>query len=132
MINPGSFVLCTAQITAALTGQAFSSIDNLEGMTGISLEARFQYGSGGTTAIAKVQTSLDGSLWRDIARFDFATAPATKIANLNGLTPKGIFAYADLGAEGVLDGFMGKALRVVLTTTGTYVDTVLSIRAATR
>jgi hypothetical protein len=132
MINPGSFVLCTAQITAALTGQAFSSIDNLEGMSGVSLEARFQYGSGGTTAIAKVQTSLDGLLWRDVARFDFATAAATKIANLNGLTPKGIVAYADLGAEGVLDGFLGKALRVILTTTGSYVDTVLSIRAATR
>lgn len=133
MNNPGCYSLAALGITTALTSSAQSAIEDLEGMTAVSLEAAWAWGSGGTSVVAVVQVSSDeGNNWRDVARFDFATAAAVKYANLSGLTPKGITAYAALSAEGVTDGLLGKSLRCVITSVGTFVNSTLAIRATVR
>ncbi len=132
MDNPRVYTLAALGLTTALTAQAQEAIIDLDGLTAVTLEASFGYGSGGATGSVTVQTSFDGTLWRDIARFDFTTATATKVANLSGLLSKAVTAYAALGSEGVLDGVLGDRLRAVVTTTGTYVGTTLSLRAACR
>ena len=134
MDNPGVYTLAVVSPTTAVAAAAGvqTPIANLDGMTAVSIEASFQYGSGGTTATAVVQTSFDGSIWRDIARFDFATSTAVKHCNLEGLLSKGITAYAALGSEGVYDGVLGNQLRAVISSTGTYANTILSVRASVR
>jgi len=127
------YTLASLAITTALSAQAQTAVEDLDGMTAVTLEAVFGYGSGGTSCSVVVQTSLDGgSNFRDIARFDFTTASATKLANLSGLLSKAVTAYAALGSEGVLDGILGDALRVVVTSVGTYANTTLSVRASVR
>lgn len=132
-MSVGDFNLATAQIGAARSAEAQTAIEDLEGMQAVTLVATLAYGSGGTTVIAVVQTSLDGgTTWFDVARFDFAQASLSKAANLNGLLSKGVTSYAVLSAEGVFDGVLGSRLRCVITSTGTYVDTVLKVQAAVR
>lgn len=133
MNNAGVFTLAALPISAARSLSLLTPIPSLEGMTAVSLEANFQYGSGGTTCSAIVATSFDGgTLWRHIARFDFTTATAVKTANLSGLLSKAVAAYNDLAAEGVNDGILGAQLAVYLVSTGTYVNTTLSVRASVR
>jgi hypothetical protein len=132
MDNPGLKSLATETITVARTAVALSSIDNLDGITAVTLEAAFAYGAGGTTCFVVVQTNFDDTTWRDIARFDFTTASATKHCNLEGLLSKAVTAYVALAAEGVYDGVLGSSLRAVITSTGTYSNTVLSVKASVR
>jgi len=129
--------LTAAVITTGVTSQggAQALIDRLDGMNAVTLEADFDYGgSGGTTCIVRVQTRLGaGGDWIDIARLDFATTSARKACTINGLAAKAVAAVAALGAEGVLDGILGDALRAVVTSTGTYgANTNLAVRAAVR
>ena len=73
-MTPGNYVLAATAITAALTAEAMSAIEDLDGMNAVTLVASLAYGSGGTTCVATVQTSFDGgTTWLDVARFDFAT-----------------------------------------------------------
>lgn len=131
MAIPGIYTLATQTITTALTTQIYTAIEDLDGMTEAAIQAIFTYGSGGTTAIVKVQTSFDGGeLWHDIARMDFATTSAVKYANLSARLSKAVTSYADLSAEGVFDAVLGDRLRAVVTTTGTYAgSTLLVVRA---
>lgn len=131
-MNVGLFTLAARQLTAAIAAEAQSPIQDLEGMTAVTLEASFTYGSGGGTAIVAIQTTFDGTNWLDIARFDFATATAKKVANLSGLLSKAVTSYAVLAAEGLLDGVLGNQLRAVITSTGTYVGSTLAVRASVR
>src|SRR5882762_3428820 len=110
MNNPGSYLLGGLQITAARPLSLLTPIINLDGMTAVSLEASFQGAVGGSTMTAIVATSWDGTLWRHIARFDWATTPLIKTANLSGLLSKAVSSYADLAAEGVNDGILGSSL----------------------
>ena len=132
MDSPGLFTLAALQINVALSAQVQTPIDGLDGMEAATIEAAFGYGSGGTSCTAVVQTTLDGTNWRDVARFEFATTAAVKYCNLSGLTPKGILSLAPLGSEGVVDGFLGDAMRCVITSTGTYVGTTLAVRLSAR
>jgi hypothetical protein len=135
MDNPGVFTLAATQIAAAAGPVTLTPIVDLDGMTAVTLEANFQYGSGGTTCSAIVATSFDdGTTWRHIARFDFTTAADVKVANLSGLTPIGIAdnIYVDLASESIRDGFLGDRLCAIIVSTGTYVNTVLSVRASVR
>lgn len=144
MDNPGVYNLGAATVASAVTDNvitegvsagnvAQSLIDRLDGMTAATIECRFVYGSGGTTCAATVQTSFDGTNWVDIARFDFTTASATKVANLSGLLSKGVTAYSSLGSEGVIDGVLGNRLRAKITSTGTYAGTTtISVKASVR
>jgi hypothetical protein len=135
MDNPGVFTLAALPIDVPKSNVVLTPTPSgaLAGMAAVTLEANFQYGSGGTTCSAIVATSLDGGTSRrQIARFDFTTASAVKVANLNGQLSKSVTAYVDLAAEGVLDGILGDQLQVILVTTGTYVNTTLSVRASVR
>jgi hypothetical protein len=133
MDNPGLQVLAALQIGAPKALALLTPIINLAGMTAVTLEANFQYGSGGTNCSAIVATSFDGgTTWRHIARFDFLLATAVKVVNLSGLLSKAVTAYADLAVEGVNDGILGDQLAVYLVSTGTYVNTTLSVRASVR
>lgn len=145
MDRPGEYDLGSVEITTALTGSVITSgvnasgvaqalVDRLEGMTSLSLECLFTYGSGGTSCIVTVQTTLDqGATWIDLARFDFSTATAKKIVNLSGETPVGVTSVAALSSEGVLDGVLGPRLRAVVTSTGTYAgSTSAAVRAVAR
>jgi len=127
-------MLCAAPITVAQADLEFTPILNLDGMTAVTLEFEFIYGSGGTTCSAVVSTSLDGgSTWRDIARADFTTASAIKHCNLEGLLSKAMSAYAALASEGVYDGVLGNALKVRQVSTGTYAgNSQMNVRAAVR
>jgi hypothetical protein len=133
MDNPGVYTLAALQIGAAMPQSLLTPITELDGMTAVTLEADFSYGSGGTTCIAIVATTFDGgTTWRHIARFDFATASLNKQCNLEGMLSKAVTVYADLAAEGVNDGVLGDQLALILTTTGAYVNTTLSVRASVR
>jgi hypothetical protein len=144
MNNPGTYNLGDKVVTTALTGEvitegvsaaavAQSFIDNLDGMLAAYIVCGFAYGSGGSSCIVTVQNSLDGVNWRDVARFDFATASARKSCNLSGLTPKGITTHSALGSESVNDGELGDMWRAVVTSTGTYgSSTTVSVRLGAR
>jgi hypothetical protein len=133
MDNPNVYTLAALQISAALPQSLLTPAADLDGMSAVSLDVKFGYGAGSGTVSVIVVTSFDGgSSLRHIARFEFANADAVKTANLSGLVSKGITAYADLSAEGVNDGLLGDMLAVLLTTTGSYTDSTLSVRASVR
>lgn len=131
-MTAGVYSLAALQIGAAQTALALTAIDNLEGMQSASLDVIFAYGSGGTSAFVVIQTTLDGVNWRDIARFDFTTASLVKTANLTANASKAIGTHGVLSSEGVIDNFFGNRLRAVLTSTGVYVNTALSVQVAVR
>lgn len=133
MDNANVYPLASLAIGAARSLSILTPITDLDGMEAVTLEANFQYGSGGTTCSAIVATTFDGgTTWRHIARFDFTTSAAVKVANLNGQLSKAVTVYADLASEGVLDGVLGDQIAVLVQSTGTYVNTVLSVRASVR
>jgi hypothetical protein len=145
MDNPGIYNLGDATVTAAVTDSVITSgtsasgttqalIDRLEGMSGATLYAEFAYGSGGTACLVVIQTSINqGADWIDVCRFDFATANASKTANVSAVSAAAVAAVAALGAEGKADGILGDRLRCKITSTGTYAGgTTVSVRAAVR
>lgn len=112
-------------------------IDELEGLTAVTLQVRFAYGSGGTKVTVYVQTSLDqGATWVDIACVTFTTASGQKMLNLSGLTPKTTAATPTDGAmtdDTALDGVLGDRLRCKVVSTGTYAgSSSLAVRAGCR
>lgn len=112
-------------------------VDGLDGMSAVSIQARLAYGSGGTTARAYVQTSLDGGDTAiDVACILFGVASEVAVINLSGLTPKTTQVTPTDGAltdDTCVDGVLGDRLRVKLVSTGTYAgSTLLSVRAAVR
>jgi hypothetical protein len=136
MRNPGDYSLCDLAITTALNSVAQTPITDLEGALAATIETRFSYGSGGTSAKVYVQTTHDNGLtWDDIACFGFTTSSATKKINLSGLTPVTSPVTPSDGAladNTFVDGFLGSALRAKIVTTGTYANTLLSVKASVR
>lgn len=121
-----SDVVLTEGTSASNTAQAFW--DRLAGINALTIDAAFTWGSGGTSAILRIDTALgSGGVWRNIARLDFAQANrAIGITIVRGaLTPT---AMADLGAESIVN-FLGDRIRARLTTTGVYAGTLLDVRA---
>lgn len=143
-MNQGTFDLGSVAITAAVTNQVITSgvsaagaaqafLDRFEGMTALAIFCNFTYGSGGTTCALVVQTTFDDVNWIDIARFDFTTASASKVANLSALLSKAVAAVAALSSEGVNDGVLGAKLRARVTSTGTYAgNTSIACRIGAR
>lgn len=116
--------LFAASIGAAETAQVSTPVVLAVLPRLCALQARFAYGSGGTSATYWVQTSLDGgTTWIDVACFAFLLAAATKAANLSAATPvTTVYAPTDgtLGNDTVKDGLLGDRFRVKRTTVGTY------------
>lgn len=147
MDNPGIKDLASVAITTALTGSVVTEssdangadiayVDRLNGAVAAAVQFRLSYGSGGTSIKAYLQTSLDqGSTWIDIACATFTTASANKVVNLSALTAKTTAATPTDGTltdDTAVDGILGDRLRVKVTSTGTYANTQLSVRAAIR
>lgn len=131
MNAPGVYNLGQVAITTAVTDYVMTIsgngaeapdayLDGLDGITAASLQVQFQYGSGGLTALVRVQTRLDTTNWLDIAAFAFTTSTAVKVANLSGLLSKAVTSYAALSTDAVNDGLLGSQFRALLTSTGTY------------
>jgi hypothetical protein len=131
--NIGCFDLVSTPITTAVTAAVQNVVNNLDGMSAVTLVAVLTYTSGGTTAAVKAQTTLDnGVTWLDIAEFNFTTSAATFYANISGVTNLANTTYAALGTAGVNASLLGNQLRGILTTTGTYVGTNLTLFASVR
>lgn len=102
----------------------------------MAIQATFSWGSGGTTALAWVQTSFDGGgTWVDVCAFNFAVAIAKFVVNISSATPNAATAITptdgtNAGPNKCIDGVFGTQWRVKYTTTGTYAGgTVLRIDA---
>jgi hypothetical protein len=145
MDNPGIKNLGNRVVTAALTDEVITSgtladgstgeyVDRLEGMNSATIQAKFDYGSGGTACLVIIETSINqGGDWIEVARFDFATADAVKTVNLSAAAAAAVASVATLGSEGKVDGVLGDRLRAKITSTGTYAgSTQVSVRAAVR
>jgi hypothetical protein len=134
MLNPGDYSLCDLAITTALSGVAQTPIQNLEGMLAATVEAKLSWGSGGTTAKAYIQTTLDdGQTWIDIACIAFGAASETVLLNFSKLTPKLTQLTPSDGSmadDTAIDGILGSALRAKITTTGTYSNTAFSVKVS--
>lgn len=128
--------LLDIDITTAVSITAAPSSFVLENwINTLLLEANFVYGSGGTSAKAYVQTSIDGENWTDIASFAFTTASAKKTANLSSKTAvTTVYTPTDgtLTDNTVKDGVIGNRLRVKYVTVGTYASTSLTVIAYAR
>jgi len=133
MDNPGVFTLAALQITPDMPETLLTPVTDLDGMTAVTIDADFRYGSGGTSVTAIVATTFDGGVtFRHIARFDFTTASIVKQCNLEGMLSKAVTTYADLSSQSVNDGVLGDQLAVLLTSVGNYSNTTISIRASVR
>jgi hypothetical protein len=106
----------------------------LDGMAGVTISARLAYGSGGSSLVVRIRTSIDqGVTWIDVCRFDFTTASALQAANLTGEASVAPFAVVPLGAPGIINGILGDRLMADVVSTGSYAgSTVLSVRIAVR
>ena len=136
MLNPGDYSLADLSLTTALIAQAQTPIQNLEGMLAVTIDFKFAWGSGGTTCKVWVQVSADdGQTWKDIACRTFTTASSIKTINLSGLTPVTTAITPTDGAmadDTVQDGVLGTLMRAKITSTGTYANTLLSVKISAR
>ncbi len=129
--------LLSATITAAGAGVTTTAIDSLDLAKAATIQANFDYGSGGTSLKVWVQTSVDGgSTWVDVACFAFTTSDARKVVNLSGLTPvTTLYTATDgtLADDTVKDGVFGARWRCKYTSVGTYAgSTTISVEAVFR
>lgn len=125
-VSAHATALLNVTVTTAVTAQLSSTFQLRPTSlpTNITLQGTFTYGSGGTTADAYVQTSVDGGVtWADVANFHFTTSSARFIYNLNSsksntteITP----TDGSLAANTSNDGVIGSQWRIKFTTVGTY------------
>lgn len=133
MNNPGLYTLCALQVQADQPVSLLTPITALDGMTAVTLDFDFRYGSGGTSGYGIVATSFDGGVtWRHIARFDFGTATKAWGCNIEGLLSLGMTAWADLSVQSVQDGRLGDRLAVLYASVGNFSNSVLAVRASVR
>jgi hypothetical protein len=90
----------------------------------LAVQCNFTYGSGGTSADAYVQTSVDGgATWIDVAQCHFTTSSLRELYNVTAMTPVTTAYTATDGtmtANTAKDGLLGSRYRVKYTTAGTY------------
>jgi len=115
----------TTAVTKLLVSPVYKNLRQAPGPFDVALMANFVYGSGGTTADAYVQTSIDeGATFFDVADFRFTTSSAKAAFNLSSLTPVTTqvttFTNGALTTNTCIDGLLGDWWQVILTTTGTY------------
>lgn len=130
-------LLPTLSITTALSGTTpglggANGVQGISGAKSLVAQSVFVYGSGGTTAKAYIQTSLDnGTTWFDIISHAFATTTATKVSGVTSFIAPASqgFAPSDaaLSDNTIIQGVIGDRVRLKLTTVGTYAATTLKI-----
>ena len=125
MASARATILAQTTIAGAVSNQVSAVLKGFAGAKNIAAQATFNYGSGGTTVKAWLQTSFDGgATWHDIACFAFTTAAARLLHNVveNPATPFTPAAATDasLADNTVKNGPIGDRFRIKYTTTGTY------------
>lgn len=134
--NPTIIPLGNFQIGAA--GQQTGTQQlNLNGLTALSCQVRFAYGSGGTKVNVYIQSSIDtGSSWFDLANVAFTTSSNVDLINLSGLnsvTTPVAASNLSLADNTSVNGPMGDRLQAVVVSTGTYGGgTLVSVNCAPR
>lgn len=117
LLNIGITTAVTASTTTPLT------VNNIN-WSAMILQANFTYGSGGTSADAYIQTTLDnGSTWVDLADFHFTTSSGRVIQTILPATAiSASYTATDgaISANTAKSGIMGDQIRVKYTTVGTY------------
>lgn len=126
----GDFQLTTA---GTFTGDWITGLD---GMTSLSAQVHFAYGTGGGTGKAFLQTSLDGGNTAiDVACITFATSSKVDVFTL-AAGSAAIVTPSDgaLGDDTLLDGVLGDRVRLKVITSGTAyaTQTVLAGRIVAR
>jgi len=117
-------------VPAAGTG-VWPAYNNLGATEHLVAQAKFTYGSGGTTAKFYIQSSFDKErTWFDIMCFAFAKTTARKI----GLSTLGVeeanpenIEDAELADNTSRNGVLGDVFRVKYVIVGTYVDSRICI-----
>lgn len=125
MSGSSVFPIFNKTITTAVSIVAVDFGDIPDFTKGLTIEAVFTRGSGGSSTKAYVQTTIDGTNWVDIACFAFTTSSARKVCNLRANTPVTTIATPTDGTltdNTVVDGVIGIKLRTKYVTTGTYAD----------
>jgi len=106
-------------------------VTGLAGMGYMVAQAKFVYGSGGTSCKAYVQTSLDsGVTWVDIASFAFLLATATKVSAVTMQVALGAAVTptdGTLADNTIVNGLLGDRLRIKYVVTGTYAGSTLEV-----
>lgn len=130
MSLPSVVTLIAETVTTAVTGQQFTAITGLTGVSVMTLEATFA-GTGGSTAYVVIRSRLSSAdTWREVARFDFSAAGA-KWASLTSASG-GVAAFSALSSDSVLNGFLGSEYQAVLTSTGTWTSGLMTVKAHVR
>lgn len=120
---PGLLTLLDVTLAGAVTAQVSGPWPVHAPIRHLALQGEIVVVGGGTTAKAWVQTSLDGGVsWMDIASFAFTTSSAKRSYNLTDVAVTSIATPSEgtLSDNTAVNGFLGTAFRVKLTTTGTY------------
>jgi|ERR1035437_1685180 hypothetical protein len=103
----------------------------LVGAKYLIVQANFVYGAGGGTTDAYVQTSMDaGVTWLDIMNFHFTTSSLVKVSAVStvvalaaGVSP----GDGALSANTILNGLLGKQIRVKYVTASTVYSGVTTL-----
>jgi hypothetical protein len=119
---PGSITLLAKTLAGAVTAELHGPVGVDARPSSLVLYVKFVRAAGGTTAKAWVQTTVDGTNWFDIACFSYTTTDAQRMCTLTDVAVTTIATPADgtTADNTVVNGFLGSAFRVKLTTTGTY------------
>lgn len=139
-MGDGAALLWSKTITTAIAapGETQGTLSGMGVADQIVMSSVFDYGSGGTTAKAWLQTSLDnGATWVDVASHAFTTADATKVSILSANVAPASQAFAPsdgaLADNTVVNGALGDRYRVKVITTGTYGgSTTLNVHVTAR
>lgn len=112
-------------ITTAQAATASTAVPLGTGSAGsLLVQIDFAYGSGGTSGVVYVQTSLDGgSTWIDIVNMTFLLASKSRLHNLTSrtaITTPYTITDGTLASDTTKDGVIGPVYRTKLTTVGTY------------
>ena len=120
----------TETIPAAGTTET-TPVTGLGAVAYLLMQAKFDWGSGGTTAKVYVQTSVDeGDTWIDIACFAFATADETrlmKVMAVDDLTDNTTPTDGSLTDDTALSGVIGDRIRAKLVVVGTYSNSTIDL-----
>lgn len=117
--------LAPLTVAAAVSATTTTPVTGLGGMNYLVVTGVFLYGAGGTDAIARVQTSVDGGLsWIDIVSLGFLTAASTKVSavttRIAPAAQAAVYTDGTLAVNTVIQGVLGDRLRLKYVTTGTY------------
>ena len=120
-----------SQTTIAGNGTTTGDSVRIGNAKSLTVESVFLYGAGGGTCKVYVQTTLDGTVWIDVAQHAFTTAAATKVSAVTcyiapaaqALTP----GDAALTDNTIIQGVLGDSVRVKVVSAGTVYSGATSI-----